>query len=73
MIFDYRKLLGKIVEIFGKQYVFANAIGWSERTCSLKLSSKVEWKQSEIIKACKLLNIHEYEIPTYFYAIKVLL
>lgn len=71
MIYDYSKLNGKIIEKFGKQYAFAEAIGWSERTCCLKLNNKVEWKQSEIIGACKLLGIQESEICAYFFAYEV--
>lgn len=71
MIFDYSKLNGKITEKYEKQYVFAKAMDWSERTCCLKLGNKVEWKQSEILAACKLLDINEAEIYIYFFTIKV--
>lgn len=72
MPYDYRKLLGKITEKYGKRYAFASAIKWSERTCSLKLNGKVEWKQSEISEACKLLAIPVGDIATYFFTPKVL-
>jgi hypothetical protein len=72
MAYDYRKLLGKIVEVFGKQYVFADKMDWSERTCSLKLCGKVEWKQSDISKACGILEIPINDISTYFFNQKVL-
>jgi hypothetical protein len=72
VIYDYRKLLGKVTEKFGKQYVFAKAIGWSERTCSKKLTGQIEWRQSEILKACELLDIADDEIATYFFTLKVL-
>jgi hypothetical protein len=72
MKYDYSKLNGKITEKYDKQYAFAIDMGWSERTCCLKLNNKVQWKQSEILKACKLLDIEEHEICTYFFAIKVL-
>ncbi len=72
MPYDYRKILGKITERYEKRYMFANAIGWSERTCSLKLNGKIEWKQSEISKACKLLDISVHDIATYFFTPKVL-
>ena len=41
MAFNYAKLLGKIVEIFGTQRKFAEAMGLSERTISLKLNGKM--------------------------------
>jgi hypothetical protein len=72
MSYDYSKLNGKIIEKFGKQYAFAKAIGWSERTCCLKLNNKIEWKQSEIMRACKLLGIPEVEMCTYFFTYEVL-
>jgi len=71
MKYDYCKLIGKIVEKFRKQYAFANAIGWSERTCCLKLSSQREWKQSEIITACELLDISKSDVYSYFFTLQV--
>lgn len=71
MPYDYAKLLGKIVEKYGTQYRFADAIGLSERTLSLKMGGKVGWKQDEIAKACELLCINEREIHKYFFALKV--
>lgn len=67
MSFDYANLSGRIVQEYGTQYNFANALGISERSLSLKLNSKVYWKNSEILNACKLLKIKEEEIPKYFF------
>lgn len=66
--FDYSKLSGRIVEKYGTQMNFAEAIGLSERSVSLKLNSKIGWKQSEISKICKVLDIRTDEIPDYFFA-----
>lgn len=71
MTYDYSKLKGRIIEIFKKQQLFALAMGWSERTCSLKLSNRVFWKQPEITKAAQLLKIKKEEIQTYFFDDKV--
>lgn len=71
MAWNYNKLLGKITEEFGTQYNFAIAMGMSERTISLKLNSQVEWKQSDIEKAVKLLKIKQEDIPKYFFEPKV--
>lgn len=71
MSFDYSKLSGRIVQKFGTQFCFAEAIGLSERSVSLKLNSKVGWKQSEISKACDVLGIRVDEIPDYFFTAKV--
>lgn len=67
MAYDYSKLKGRIVEYFGKQQSFAAAMGWSERTCSLKLSNQVFWKQPEITKAIQLLKIDKNNIHQYFF------
>lgn len=71
MPYDYSKLLGKIVEEFGTQYRFAEAIGLSEHTTSLKLNGKVGWKQAEIEKACQVLKIDRSEMHDYFFALRV--
>lgn len=71
MKFDYSKLNGRIVEIFGTQLNFAMAMGLSERSISLKLNNKVSWKNTEIAKATKLLKIKSSEIPKYFFRVLV--
>lgn len=71
MSFDYSKLSGKIIEKYGTQYNFARALGISERSLSLKLNSKVFWKNSEIHEVCKLLDISTKDIPKYFFKEKV--
>ena len=67
IIYDYRKLNGRIVEICGTQAVFAEKMGLSERTISLKLNNKIAWKQSEIQKAVEILGIPDDEIQLYFF------
>jgi hypothetical protein len=68
MAFNYNKLLGRIVEKFGTQGRFAAAMGMSERSLTLKLHNVREFKQSEIDKACRLLEIPIEESPAYFFA-----
>ena len=67
MSFNYRKLRGKIVEVFETQGNFAVAMELSERTISLKLQGKVYFNQSEILRAASLLSVSESEIPLYFF------
>lgn len=67
----YSALNGKIVEKYGTQTEFAKAMELSQRTISLKLNSKIDWKTSEIIRACDLLEIEKEEIPKYFFTLKV--
>lgn len=67
MSFNYNKLKGKIIEKYGTQAAFAQGMGISERTLSLKLNNKIYFKQDEITKAASLLNFNADEICEYFF------
>jgi len=67
MKFKNNKLRGKIKEVFGSEREFAKNLGIGYNTLSGKINNKYEWKQSEIYKASKILNIPVEEIPTYFF------
>lgn len=71
MAFDYSKLRGRIVERFGSQQKFAEAMGMSERTLSLKINGKRSWKQPEILEVVKKLGLTEKDIQDYFFTLKV--
>lgn len=71
MAFDYSKLRGRIVEKFGSQQKFAEAMGMSERTLSLKINGKRSWKQPEILEVVKKLGLTEEDIQDYFFTLKV--
>lgn len=71
MPFDYSKLRGRIVEKFGSQQKFAEAMKLSERTITLKLKGRIPWKQTEICKAVELLELSTEDIPIYFFTVKV--
>ena len=71
MAFDYNKLRGRIVELFGNQGEFAKAMDWSERTLSLKMNGKVAWKQTDIVKAVELLKLSDNDIKPYFFTLKI--
>ena len=67
MIYDYSKLNGKIVEKCGTQSKFANLIGLSERSLSLKLNNKVSFKQNEMQKALLILGVETNKLTDYFF------
>lgn len=71
MAYEYNKLNGKIIEVCGTQAIFAEKMGLSERTISLKLNNKVSWKQAEIQKALEILGLSDGDIQEYFFTIKV--
>ena len=71
MAYDYSKLNGRIVEKCGTQANFAEMMGLSERTISLKLNNKISFKQPEIQKALKILDLSINEIQAYFFTLKV--
>lgn len=71
MVYDYAKLNGRIIEKCGTQAVFAEKMGLSERTISLKLNNKVAFKQPEIQKSLLILGLTENDIQTYFFTLEV--
>lgn len=71
MEYDYSKLRGKIVEVFGSQAKFAKALGVSDRTVSLKLNNERGWTQEEINKSMKLFDEPSGKIKDYFFTLKV--
>lgn len=68
---DYRKLKGKIKEVFDTRSAFAKALDVDPSTLSYKLNNKSEWTSGEITKACELLNIPLVEAHLYFFTLKV--
>lgn len=71
MAFNYSKLSGRIVEKCGTQGKFAELMGLSERTISLKLNNKIMFKQDEITKAVNILDLADDEIQVYFFTQEV--
>lgn len=64
----YRKLKGKIKEVFDTQDSFAKDMEMSKTALSQRLNGSVEWKASEIAKACNLLHIPLSDAYLYFFA-----
>lgn len=68
MVTDYSNLVGQIYWKLGSKTKFAEKMGFSRVTLDKKLSSKTAWTQTEIRKACEILDIEKDKIPTYFFA-----
>ena len=64
---DYSKLRGRIVEKFGKYYVFAEALGVSTHTLSERLNNQSAWSHDDMSKAIVLLEIPDGEVGAYFF------
>lgn len=67
MQYAYRKLRGRITEIFGTQAAFALVLGLSRNSVSKKLKGKTEFTQSEIERWAKFLGIKKEEYVEYFF------
>ena len=72
-MFDYSKLIGRIIEKFGTRRAFAEAVNISENAMSQKLSGKMAITTDDIKKWClpEFLDIPCEEIGVYFFAVKV--
>lgn len=68
MPYNYNKLKGKIVEVFGNQNNFASKLGVSEVSVSRKLNRKTEFSQSDIERWSNLLGIETEDYGDYFFA-----
>lgn len=65
--FNYSKLKGKIKERGYTNEEFAKKIGMNPSTFSAKLHNVTEFKQSEMIKSLKALNVPISNIRLYFF------
>ena len=65
-MWDYSRLKGRTREAGLRQEDVGSAIGLTPTTYSLKLNCKAEFKQREIERICKVLNIPFAEIPDFF-------
>ena len=72
-MFDYSKLIGRIIEKFGTRRAFAEALGISENAMSQKLTGKMAITTDDIKKWClpEFLDIPCDEIGVYFFAKQV--
>ena len=69
--FDLSKLRGRIVEKYGNNTAFADALNISPQQLSPKLTGKVAITKEDIVEWCPLLDIGIEEIGVYFFVLKV--
>ena len=63
----YLKLRGRIVEKYGTIGAFADDIGLSKNSVSMKLNKKKGFSQSDILLWCEKLGIPKSDIGDYFF------
>lgn len=71
MEFDFGKLQGRIVELFGTRSSFAKAMEMADSALSNRLNCKVQFDGDEIWTAVQLLELDPVDIPVYFFTPKV--
>lgn len=67
---DYKKLKLKIKEVFDTQEAFAKAMDMETASLNQRLNNKIEWKTSDIARACDLLGIDLADAYLYFFTPK---
>lgn len=67
MAYDYRKLVGRIVEKYGSRTAFAKAAHTTDRVLSFKLNNKTKLTQDDITLWTRLLDIDDSDIYSYFF------
>ena len=66
--YEYRKLKGRIVEKYGTMGAFAEALGLSKQSLSLKMTGKVGLSQEDIELWSELLDIPQEEYGIFYFA-----
>ena len=69
--YDYSKLIGRIIEKYGTRKAFAEVVGISENSMSLKLNGKTGFSKEDMLLWGKLLEISVSEFGEYFFAQRV--
>ena len=68
--FDYSELRGLIRSKFGTQENYAKAIGISITSLQERLSNKVPFRQTEIVRTKQLLNLSIERLAEIFFTVK---
>ena len=67
MTYKTDRLQARIIEVFGTQTAFAEAIGMDKTTLSKILREGRDWRGSMLMKAVVALNIPKDDIDAYFF------
>lgn len=67
MTYKTDKLKARIVEKYGDQKTFAEALGMTESMLSRLLNEGKDWKGSMLMKAVDLLEIPATQVDSYFF------
>lgn len=67
MGYSYDKLRGRIIEKYGNQEKFAEAIGISSNSLSKKMTGKTGFSQRDIVTWSSMLDINKSEYSEYFF------
>lgn len=66
-VYDYSKLLGKMREKHITQEQLAKSIGIAESTMNIKLKSRGQFSQDEMVSILNILNVPLEYISNYFF------
>ena len=67
MQYSYSKLKGRIIEKYGSQEKFAEALGISSNSLSKKMTGKTGFSQKDIVIWSRLLEIDKESYSDYFF------
>ena len=67
MPYSYDKLRGRIVEKYGSQEKFAEAVGISTNSLSKKMTGKTGFSQKDIVTWSNMLGINKADYSEYFF------
>lgn len=70
-VFDYSRLRGRIKEKCWTEGEFAKKIGICRTSLCKRLNNQIDFTQDEILRGCRVLDIGDSDIPTYFFTEKV--
>ena len=70
VVFDFSKLMGRIIEKYGTYTAFADAFGMKKNVLSSRLRNKTYFQPDEMLRACELLDLPVASIPLYFYTLE---